>query len=112
MPSVFAGGYDNNQTGLKYLTFHALLKHQRLGDAEVPCYIRNSRDTLIAMQDEVRIFSSFREAEEADTAFYASLSPQERLDLLLDLIARHRESIGETTERFERVYRVTELSRG
>jgi len=78
--------------------------------AEVACYIRNSRDTLITMQGEVRIFSSFREAEEADTAFYASLSPQERLDLLLDLIARHRESIGETTERFERVYRVTELS--
>ena len=67
---------------------------------------------FITMEGEVRIFSSFREAEEADTAFYASLSPQERLDLLLDLIARHRESIGETTERFERVYRVTELSRG
>jgi predicted transcriptional regulator len=63
------------------------------------------------MQDEPRIFSSFREAEEADADFYASLSPQDRVDMLLELIARHRESIGEAAERFERVYRVTELSR-
>jgi len=64
----------------------------------------------MAMREELRIFSSFQEAEEADTAFYASLSPQERLDLLLDIIARHRESLGETAERFERVYRIIELS--
>jgi hypothetical protein len=64
------------------------------------------------MRDDLRIVSSFEEAEEADSAFYASLGPQQRLDLLLDLVARHRESIGETAERFERVYRVTELSRG
>ena len=62
------------------------------------------------MKDELRVFSSFREAEEADSAFYASLSPQERLDLLLEMIARHQEFIGEATERLERVYRVTELS--
>ena len=62
------------------------------------------------MQGPVRTFSSFREAEEADAAFYASLTPEERLDLLLEIIARHRESIGETAERFERVYRVVELS--
>ena len=67
-------------------------------------------DTLPTMKDYLRIFSSFEEAEEADSAFYASLTPQERLDLLLDLIARHRESTGETAERFERVYRVIELS--
>jgi hypothetical protein len=58
----------------------------------------------------IRIFSSFREAEQSDTAFYASLSPQERLDLLLEIVARHRESFGEAAERFERVYRVVELS--
>ena len=59
---------------------------------------------------ELRVFSSFGEAEEADSAFYASLTPQERVDLLLDIVARHRESIGETAERFERVYRIIELS--
>ena len=59
---------------------------------------------------ELRVFSSFQEAEEADTAFYASLSPQECLDLVLDIVARHRESMGEAGKRFERVYRVVNLS--
>jgi hypothetical protein len=59
---------------------------------------------------EVRVFSSFQEAEEADKAFYASLSPQQRVDLVLEMVARHRESMGEAGKRFERVYRVIELS--
>ena len=59
---------------------------------------------------ELRTFSSFREAKDADRAFYASLSPQERVDLVLDIVARHRESMGEAPENFERVYRVIELS--
>jgi hypothetical protein len=59
---------------------------------------------------EVRVFSSFQEAEEADKAFYASLSPQECVDLVLEMVARHRESMGEAGKRFERVYRVIELS--
>ena len=64
------------------------------------------------MRDVLRVFSSFREAEEADRALYASLSPQERLDMLLDLVARQRASMGEDAQRLERVYRVVELSRG
>lgn len=60
----------------------------------------------------LRVFSSFREAEKADHEFYAAASPQERLDILLELIARHRESMGEAAKGFERVYRVTELVRG
>jgi len=63
------------------------------------------------MRDVLRVFSSFREAEQADRAFYASLSPQERLEMLLDLVARQRESMGEAAQRLERVYRVVELSR-
>jgi hypothetical protein len=63
------------------------------------------------MRDVLRVFSNFREAEEADRALYASLSPQERLDILLELVGRQRESMGETAERLERVYRVVELSR-
>ena len=66
----------------------------------------------MSMEKDIRIFSSFKEAEEADTAYYASLTPQERLDLCLEIIARHRESLGETAERFERVYRVVKLSQG
>jgi len=62
------------------------------------------------MQRDVSVFASFREAEEADRQFYASLTPQQRLDILLDLMAAHRESLDEAPQRFERVYRVVELS--
>lgn len=59
-------------------------------------------------------FSSFGEADEADRNFYASLTPQERLDILLDLILSSgtREQTGETAEGFERVYRIAELRSG
>jgi hypothetical protein len=58
-----------------------------------------------------RVFRSFEEAEQADIEYYAGLTPQECLDIQLDLIAAYRESFGEAAQRFERVYRVTKLSR-
>ena len=61
---------------------------------------------------QIQIFKSFAEAEEADRRYYASLTPQERLDLQLEIIARHREALGQTDERLERVYRVVMLERG
>jgi hypothetical protein len=63
------------------------------------------------MQRVARVFLTFEEAERADDQFYADLTPQERLDMLLELIARHRSALGESAERFERVHRVIELSR-
>ena len=63
------------------------------------------------MQKTLQLFHSFDEAERADDEYYASLTPQQRLDILLDLIAAHRESAGETATRLERVYRLTQLSR-
>jgi hypothetical protein len=63
------------------------------------------------MERTLRVFESVKEAEHADAAYYASLSPQERVDLLLELNRRYRESTGETSERLERVYRVAELAR-
>ena len=62
------------------------------------------------MEKLLKVFNSFEEAEQADDAYYASLTPHQRVDLLLDLIAAHRVSLGETASRFERVYRVVELS--
>ena len=59
----------------------------------------------------VRIFDGAQAADEADAAYYASLSPAERVDLLLELVRRHRESLGEAAARFERVCRVTELGK-
>ena len=65
---------------------------------------------LRAMEKVLRVFDSFDDADRADDEYYASLTPQERVDILLDLIAAYRESLGEAGQRFERVYRVVELS--
>lgn len=65
-----------------------------------------------ASEKKVAIYGSHAESDQADRAFYRSLSPQERLDLLLTLIARHAEPTGEAVEGFARVYRIVELPRG
>ena len=64
------------------------------------------------MAKKARVFSSFADADEAELQYYADLTPDERVEILLEIIRRHRESLGEPAQRFERVYRVTELSRG
>jgi hypothetical protein len=58
-----------------------------------------------------KVFRSFEDADEADHQFYADLKPEERLDMLLELIERHRSDCGEAASRFERVHRIVELSR-
>lgn len=62
------------------------------------------------MERVLRTFDQFADAEEADWQFYASLSPQERLDMLLEIIAQTLGSSGQTGKGLERVYRVIELS--
>ncbi len=59
------------------------------------------------MQRVVRVFSSFGEAEASDREFYRSLTPQERVEIQLELIRRYREAhgIGERLERVARVVR-------
>jgi hypothetical protein len=64
------------------------------------------------MDRVIRQFDSFQAADEAEDRYYADLTPAERLDLLLELIARENEAYGEAAERFARVHRVTQLSRG
>jgi hypothetical protein len=66
----------------------------------------------LSVQADARIFSSFEEADQADLEYYASLTPAERVDILLALIQSYRESLGETAERLERVHRIVELSEG
>lgn len=61
------------------------------------------------MKKVVRKFASHAESEKADREYYRSLSPQQRLDILLEIIAAHREETGEASEGFKRVYRVTQL---
>jgi hypothetical protein len=41
----------------------------------------------------------------------ADLKPEERLDMLLEVIERRRSELGESGSRLERVVRIVELSR-
>jgi hypothetical protein len=63
------------------------------------------------VERHAQTFDSLAAADEADRVYYAALQPAERLEILLDLILRYRESLGEAADRFERVHRVVELSR-
>ena len=61
------------------------------------------------MEKVVRIFRSFEEADEADREYFERLTPQQRLDIFLELLWRGR-SGDEADERLERVYRIVKLS--
>ena len=55
-----------------------------------------------------RVFSSFEEAEAADREYYQSLSPAQRLDILLVLRDQFSPYSDELTKGFERVCRIIE----
>jgi hypothetical protein len=59
----------------------------------------------------IRRYDSLAEADSAEAQYYGSLTPEERLDILFDLIESYRSANGEGSKGFERVYRVDELSR-
>jgi len=59
---------------------------------------------------EFKRFRSFAEADAAEAAYYASLSPDERVDVLLEMIAAYQEAAGEASQRLARVCRVVELA--
>jgi hypothetical protein len=60
---------------------------------------------------QIRVFGSFKESDEADRAYYWSLTPAERLDILFELIRRFSEGTGEDDQRLERVHRIVELGK-
>ena len=62
------------------------------------------------MERKVAKFSSHREADEATLRYYRSLTPQQRVDILLELIESSQEEDDAAAQRFERVYRITKLS--
>jgi hypothetical protein len=64
------------------------------------------------MEKELRRFNSFAESDEADRRYYRSLTPEARVEILLEIIARHQESQGEAAEGLARVHRVVELEAG
>ena len=67
------------------------------------------------MEKVFQKFTSHADAERANRAYYRQLSPTERLDILLELVARYREDYcekhGEASEGFERVYRIVQRKR-
>jgi hypothetical protein len=62
------------------------------------------------MERTVAKFSTQKAAEQADREFYRSLTAQQRLDILLELIEHSRREGDAAAERFERVYRIVKLS--
>ena len=59
------------------------------------------------MEQIVQKFATFEEAEAADQAYYRSLTPSERLAIMLELI--YPEGRDASSARFERVYRIVKL---
>ena len=60
------------------------------------------------MEPVARKFSSHAAADAADRAYYQSLTPQERLDILLTLIERGKKP-HEIGQKIARVYRIVKL---
>ena len=56
-------------------------------------------------RSDARVFKTAAEAEEADREMYRSMTPQQRLDLALELYHRH---YGDRIGRLARVYKVIE----
>jgi len=63
------------------------------------------------MERTIRKFRSFAEAERADREYYRSLTPQQRLDILLELVATYTEGLDEAERGFKRVCRVVKRQR-
>jgi hypothetical protein len=63
------------------------------------------------MEKVVRVVKSFEESDRADRAYYQSLTPQQRLEILWELNSRWpRSGDDETSEGLERVYRIVKFS--
>ena len=61
----------------------------------------------IAMEKTIRVFKSFEEAETADREYYRSLTPAERIQIVLMLRERYRAS-NKLPNNFQRVCRIVE----
>ena len=59
------------------------------------------------LQPEVQVFKSFADADKADYAWYRSLTGNEKLKIMLEIMA----PAYEAAPAFERIYRVVEIPR-
>jgi hypothetical protein len=60
------------------------------------------------MEKAARIFHSFAEAGKADDEYYRSLTPEQRLEILFDLV-KSQQPPDEPEPRLERVCRIIKL---
>jgi hypothetical protein len=63
----------------------------------------------MTVEKMVRVFANFEDADEADALDDAAMSPQERLNIVIEL--RNRRHPDAAEQRLARVYRVVELER-
>ena len=59
------------------------------------------------MEHTVARYSSHDEAERANREYYRRLTPQQRLEILFELIAQH--DVNAPAERLQRVYRIVKF---
>lgn len=64
------------------------------------------------MDHVVQKFRDFEAADRATRDYYRSLTPAQRIEILLEIIQQARESDGETEQRLAPVYRIVKLPRG
>jgi hypothetical protein len=62
------------------------------------------------MDRVIRVLESHEDASQASRDDLAAMTPQQRLDRALDLIARYREARGESHLPFERVLRIVDFA--
>ena len=62
------------------------------------------------MERTFQVFHSLAEAERAEKEYYRSLTPAQRIEMLLVLRDQYRPYSDELTESFERVCRITKRS--
>ena len=62
------------------------------------------------MERKVQIYKSFAEAKEADKKYYHSLTPAQRIGIMLRLRNQYRPYGDDRTENFVRVLSIVKLS--
>ena len=73
------------------------------------CALVGRPDKLAGVERTIRIFRSFAEADQAEVDFYHSLTPQQRLEILFELVASaHPDEIEQRSERVCRIIKLQE----
>ena len=62
------------------------------------------------MERVAKVFGSHEEADQATRAYYRNLTPAERLNILLEIIARAHPTDHDSQQGLARVYRITQLT--